>query len=64
MPHAKDMHYHLPHFRHAFAGELYASGYYTYMWADVLDNDGFDVFNEADDSFDPELAQKCYGNVF
>ncbi|WP_298919125.1 M3 family metallopeptidase [uncultured Algimonas sp.] len=64
MPHAIEMRHRSPHFRHSFAGELYAGGYYTYMWAGVLDNDGYAAFEEAGDPFDPELAKKLYDNVF
>ncbi len=52
------------HFLHSFAGEGYSSGYYSYLWAGVLDNDGFAAFEEAGDIFDPELAQKLYEYVF
>ena len=52
------------HFLHTFAGEGYSAGYYSYLWAGVLDNDGFAAFEEAGDIFDPELAQKLYDNVF
>ena len=41
IPKAIEMRHRSPHFLHSFASELYASGYYTYMWAGVLDNDGF-----------------------
>lgn len=64
MPHAIEMRHRSPHFRHSFAGELYAGGYYTYMWAGVLDNDGFAAFEEAGDIFDEELAKKLYDHVF
>lgn len=64
MPSAIEMRHRSPHFLHSFAGELYAGGYYTYMWAGVLDNDGFAAFEEAGDIFDPELAQKLYESVF
>src|SRR6056297_2830747 len=52
------------HFLHTFAGEGYSAGYYSYLWAGVLDNDGFAAFEEAGDIFDPELARKLYENVF
>lgn len=52
------------HFLHTFAGEGYSAGYYSYLWAGVLDNDGFAAFEEAGNIFDPELAQKLYENVF
>ena len=46
------------HFQHLFDGAGYAAGYYAYMWAEVLDADGYAAFADKGDVFDPELAAK------
>ena len=56
MPREIVMRHRLPHFRHFSGG--YAAGYYVYLWAEVLDADGFDAFVEAGDPFDPATAER------
>ena len=52
------MRHRLPHFGHLFAGASYASQYYVYLWAEVLDADGYDAFVEAGNPFDATTAQR------
>lgn len=46
------------HFQHVFSGDGYSSGYYSYMWSEVMDADAFEAFTEAGDAFDPETAKR------
>ena len=52
------------HFGHIFAGEGYSAGYYSYLWSEVLDADGFEAFREAEDPFAPALAKKLHQHIY
>ncbi|WP_174280606.1 M3 family metallopeptidase, partial [Sphingomonas bacterium] len=51
----------LTHFTHVFDGG-YASQYYSYLWAEVLDADAWEGFSEAG-PFDPALADRLRREV-
>ena len=62
MPKELTYRYRAPYFKHVFGSDGYASGYYTYLWAEVLDADGFELFKEKG-IFDPETAKAFKENV-
>ena len=47
--------YRYTYFAHIFNGG-YSSGYYFYLWAEVLDKDAFEAFRQSRDICDKELA--------
>jgi peptidyl-dipeptidase Dcp len=54
--------YRSPYFQHIFAGG-YSSGYYSYVWAEVLDSDAFQAFKESGDLFDAKTAASFRENI-
>ncbi len=57
MPRAIEMRHRTPQFAHVFSGDGYSSGYYSYMWSEVMDADAFEAFDEAGGAFDPKMAK-------
>ena len=49
--------YRSTYFAHIFSGG-YSSGYYSYLWSEVLDADTFNEFKKTGNIFDPTLAKK------
>ncbi len=63
LPRAITMRHATPHFAHVFAGDGYSSGYYSYMWSEVMDADAFAAFHEAGDPFDPATARALEDHI-
>lgn len=54
--------YRSPYFKHIFGDDGYASGYYTYLWAQVLEADAWELF-EQKGIFDKKTAQSFKKNI-
>jgi len=54
--------YRSPYFNHVFSGDYYSAGYYSYVWAPVLDADAYEAFKEAG-LFDRQTAQSFRDNI-
>jgi len=50
-----------PYFTHIFSGG-YSAGYYSYLWAEVLDSDAFEAFKETS-LFDRTTAESFRKNI-
>ncbi|MEI9995639.1 MAG: M3 family metallopeptidase [Rhizomicrobium sp.] len=64
MPKEIAMRHASPHFLHIFSGDGYSAGYYSYMWSEVLDADGFRAFTETTDPFDPATAKRLHDYIY
>jgi peptidyl-dipeptidase Dcp len=64
MPKEIVMRHRLPHFSHIFSGDGYSAGYYSYLWAEVLDADAFEAFKETGDPFAPDVAGRLKAFIY
>ena len=55
MPAMVQFRYRSPYFKHIFDNDQYSCGYYTYLWSQVLEADGFVRFEQTS-PFDPDAA--------
>ncbi len=63
MPEAIVMRHRSPHFQHIFSGG-YSAAYYSYLWSEILDADGFEAFEESGDIFDGAVARRLHDFVY
>ena len=57
------MRHRTPQFGHIFAGEGYAAGYYSYLWADAITADAAEAFVEAGGFYDRKTAKKLHDYI-
>jgi peptidyl-dipeptidase Dcp len=63
MPAEMVMRHRTPQFRHIFESDEYSAGYYSYLWAEVLDHDAYEAFAERGNPYDPALAKRLHDTV-
>lgn len=62
MPEEITFRYRSPYFKHIFGDDGYASGYYTYLWSQVLEADAWELF-EKNGIFDKKTAASFKKNI-
>lgn len=64
MPKEIVMRHRMPQFSHIFSSDDYASGYYSYLWADVISADAYEAFTEGKGAYDKVVSKKLLENIF
>ncbi|WET04602.1 M3 family metallopeptidase [Flavobacterium sp. YJ01] len=64
MPSEIVMRHRIPQFGHIFSSDGYAAGYYSYLWADVINADAWEAFTEGKGAYDKTVAKRLYDTVF
>jgi len=64
MPSEIVMRHRIPQFGHIFSGDGYSAGYYSYLWADVINADAWEAFTEGKGPYDKAVAKRLYDTVF
>ncbi len=63
MPAEVVMRHRTPQFAHIFSSDAYSAGYYSYLWAEVLDHDAFEAFLEAGGPYDTGVAKRLHDDI-
>ena len=63
MPSEVVMRHRTAQFGHIFQSDGYAAGYYSYLWAEVLDHDAYEAFTEAGGPYDPAVAKRLLDDI-
>ena len=63
MPSEIVMRHRTSQFFHVFQSDDYAAGYYSYLWAEVLDHDAFEAFTGAKGPWDPAVAKRLHDDI-
>ena len=64
MPSEIVMRHRIPQFGHIFSSDGYAAGYYSYLWADVINADAWEAFTDGKGPYDKAVAKRLYDTVF
>lgn len=63
MPPQLVMRHRIPAFAHIFSSDGYAAGYYSYIWAEVIERDAYEAFLEAGGPYEATVAKRLFDTV-